>query len=135
MCRNAGGQRSQFTPTRSRWLTPLHLACKGGYHTCISFLINEETLKAYDYIEDWTPLHYACGYHHIECVRMIVVGFSKLLLQTHTEYNLPFHSLRDQDDRAIPIMACLRNDVQFSKRTFSNLVQIQMYKITMVPHL
>ena len=94
-------------------LTPLHLVCRGGYHTLISFLITEETVNSYDYYKYWTPLHYACGYHHIECARMIVVGFSKLLLQTHTEYNLPFHSLRDQDGKTILHHACLRNDVEF----------------------
>ena len=101
-----------FVQTQSG-LTPLHLACEGGYHTFISSLITEETLKAHDdNFKYWTPLHYACRYHHIECVRRIVVGFSKLL-QTHTEYNLPFHSLRDQDGRTILHHACLRNDVQF----------------------
>ena len=96
-------------------LTPLHLACKGGYHTLITFtsaLITEETLKACDHVRGWTPLHYAC-YHHFECARMIVVGFSKLLLQTHTKYNLTFHCLRDEDGRTILHHACLRNDIQF----------------------
>ena len=89
-------------------LTPLHLACKGGHHTLISSLITEETVKAYDYFKYWTPLHYAFRYHHIECVRMIVVGFSKLLLP-----NLPFYSLTDQDGRTILHHAFMRNDVQF----------------------
>ena len=93
-------------------LTPLHLACKGGYHTLLSSLITEETLKAYD-DKNWTPLHYACGWNHFECVRRIVVGFSKLLLQTHTKYNLSFPSLRDQDGRTILHHACLRHDIQF----------------------
>ena len=101
-------------------LTPLHLACKGGYHTLISSLITEETLNAYDY-RHWTPLHYACGCNHFECARRIVVEFSKRLLQTHTKYNLTFHSprgqdfysVKDQDGRAILHYACLRNDLQF----------------------
>ena len=97
--------------------TPLHLACKGGYHTLISSLITEETLKAYDYFKYWTPLHYACGYHHIECVRRIVVGFSKVLLEIHTPYYnnryLTFHSLRDEDGRTILHYAFMENDVQF----------------------
>ena len=97
--------------TRGR-LTPLHLACEHGHHTLISSLITEETLKAYDY-KHWTPLHYACGCNHIECARRIVVGFSKLLLQIHTEYNLPFHNLRDEDGRTILHHAFMRNDVQF----------------------
>ena len=89
---------------RTGGLTPLHLACEGGYHT-LSSLITEQTLKAYDY-KHWTP-------HQIECVRRIVVGFSQLLIQTHTKYNLTFHNLRDQDGRTILHHACLRNDVQF----------------------
>ena len=96
--------------------TPLHLACKGGYHTLISSLITEETVKAYDYNNLWTPLHYACGYHHIECVRRIVVGFSKLLLlihKTYSGYMPPFYSLRNQDGTTVLHHACLRNDVQF----------------------
>ena len=95
--------------------TPLHLACKGGYYTFISSLITEETLEAYDHNNLWTPLHYACWYHHIECARRIVVGFSKLLLHIYTEYDLTFHSLRDQDGRTILHYACLRNDVQFAE--------------------
>ena len=94
-------------------LTPLHLACKGGYHTFISSLITEETVKAYDYYKYWTPLHYACGYHNFECARMIVVGFSKLLLPIHAEFEVPFNSLRDEDGRTILHHACLRNDIQF----------------------
>ena len=94
-------------------LTPLHLACKHGYHTLISFLITEGTLEACDYIRGWTPLQYACKCNHIECARRIVVGFSKLLLQTHIKYNLTFHTLRDQDGRTILHHACLRNDIQF----------------------
>ena len=93
-------------------LTPLHLACEGGHHTFISSLITEETLKSYDY-EHCTPLHYACGCNHFECARKIVVGFSKLLLKIHTEYNLPFHNLRDADGRIILHHAFLRNDVLF----------------------
>ena len=95
--------------------TPLHLACKGGYYTFISSLITEETLEAYDHNNLWTPLHYACWYHHIECARRIVVGFSKLLLHIYTEYDLTFHSLRDQEGRTILHYACLRNDVQFAE--------------------
>ena len=97
-------------------LTPLHLACKGGYHTFTSLLITEATLKARDYIRGWTPLHYACQYHHIECVKQILVEFSKLLLLTYKTYPwdvLPFHSLRNQDGRTILHHAFMRNDVQF----------------------
>ena len=93
-------------------MTPLHLACKGGYQTLISSLITEETLEAYDY-KYWTPLHYACECNHLECARRIVVGFSKLLLQPHTEYSLTFHRLRDQDGRTILHHAFMRNDIQF----------------------
>ena len=97
-------------------LTPLHLVCKGGYHTFTSALINEETLRACDSIRSWTPLHYACQYHHIECVKQIVVGFSRLLLlihKTYPGYILPFYSLTDQHGRTILHHAFLGNDVQF----------------------
>ena len=42
-----------------------------------------------------------------------MVGYSKLLLQIHTEYKLTFHSLRDEDGRTILHHAFLRHDVHF----------------------
>ena len=96
--------------------TPLHLACKEGYHTFTSLLITEETLKACDYIIGWTPLHYACQGHHIECVKVIVVGFSKLLLKIHKTYSgdiLPFYSLRNKDGTTILHHAFMRNNIHF----------------------
>ena len=97
--------------------TPLHLACKGGYHTLVCSLITEETLKAYDY-KHWTPLHYACECNHFECARRIVVGFSKLLQiqERYPGYHLPippFHGLKNQYGKTILHHAFMRNDVQF----------------------
>ena len=103
--------------TKLYGLTPLHLACENGYHTFISSLITEESLQAltYNKQEQLTPLHIACKYHHIECVRRIVIGFSKLLLQIPKKYPSipPFHSKKDLNGRTILHHACLRNDVQF----------------------